>query len=80
MAAQLILMNGPSWRDELSCSARAMSSLPVPDSPVMSTVDGVSATFSTTTKICRMAADCPTRRNRPRAVGSSGVASRRASA
>ena len=48
MAAQLILMNGPALRDELSCSARATSSLPVPDSPVMSTVDGVSATFSIT--------------------------------
>jgi hypothetical protein len=48
MAAQLILMNGPPWRDEFSCSARAISSLPVPDSPVMSTVEGVFATFSTT--------------------------------
>ncbi len=48
MAAQLILMNGPARREELSCSARATSSLPVPDSPVMSTVEGVSATFSTT--------------------------------
>ncbi len=46
MAAQLILMNGPPLRLEFSCSAWATSSLPVPDSPVMSTVDGVSATFS----------------------------------
>jgi hypothetical protein len=30
--------NGPAARGELSCSARATSSLPVPDSPVMSTV------------------------------------------
>ena len=48
MAAQLILMNGLALRDEFSCSARATSSLPVPDSPVISTVDGVSATFSMT--------------------------------
>src|SRR4051812_3598327 len=39
MAAQLILMKGPVCRNEYSCSARAMSSLPVPDSPVMSTVE-----------------------------------------
>jgi hypothetical protein len=45
MAAQLILMNGPPLRLECSCSALATSSLPVPDSPVMSTVEGVSATF-----------------------------------
>ncbi len=73
-------MNGPVWRDEFSCSARAISSLPVPDSPVMRTVDGVSATFSTTTKIWWIAADCPISPNRPRPAGTSGVASRRASA
>ncbi len=48
MAAQLTLMKLLSRRDELSCSARATSSLPVPDSPVMSTVVGVSATRSST--------------------------------
>ncbi len=46
MAAQLILMSGLSRRDEPSWSAVATSSLPVPDSPVMSTVEGVSATLS----------------------------------
>ena len=44
MAAQFTLMNGLSRRDEPRCSAFAMSSLPVPLSPVMSTVDGESAT------------------------------------
>ena len=46
MAAQLTLMNGWSLRPECSWSARATSSLPVPLSPVMSTVVGVSATRS----------------------------------
>ncbi len=46
MAAQLILMKGLSRRLEAPCSAVAMSSLPVPLSPVMSTVEGVSATLS----------------------------------
>ena len=38
MAAVLIAMNGPAARGLCRCSARATSSLPVPDSPVMSTV------------------------------------------
>ena len=59
MAAQLILMNGPALRDELSCSARAISSLPVPDSPEMSTVDGVSATFSMTPNTCSSTGERP---------------------
>ena len=46
MAAQLILMNGLSTRGELLWSAEAISSLPVPDSPVISTVDGLAATLS----------------------------------
>ena len=79
MAAQLILMKGPSFRDELSCKARATSSLPVPDSPVISTVDGVFATFSTTWYTCLMAFELPTNRNLPDVVGSSGRASRRES-
>ena len=35
----LIAMNGPPARGLCRCSARATSSLPVPDSPVISTVD-----------------------------------------
>ena len=42
MAAQLSGTNGPCRRAEPSWTARAMSSLPVPVSPVMSTVDVVS--------------------------------------
>ncbi len=48
MAAQLTLMKGLPSREVFSWRARAMSSLPVPLSPVMSTVRGVSATFSMT--------------------------------
>ena len=38
MAAVLIATNGPAARGLCRCSARATSSLPVPDSPVISTV------------------------------------------
>ena len=44
MAAQFTATNGFFARDEPACSERAASSLPVPDSPVMSTVQRVSAT------------------------------------
>src|SRR6478736_2268144 len=47
-------MNGLSRRDEFSCKARATSSLPVPLSPVISTVVGVSATRSSTAYSSRM--------------------------
>src|SRR5256885_14556336 len=46
-AAQLILTNGLPRRALLSCSARAMPSLPTPLSPRMSTGTSVSATRST---------------------------------
>ena len=46
IAAQFTRMKGLSRRELFSWSALAMSSLPVPLSPVKSTVDGVSATFS----------------------------------
>ena len=46
IAAQLTRMKGLSLRLLFSCSARAISSLPVPLSPVSRTVLGVSATFS----------------------------------
>src|SRR6266581_5375040 len=65
MAAQLILMNGPERRELCSCSALAASSLPVPDSPVMSTVDGVSATFSMMAKMSRIDGESPTMPKRP---------------
>ena len=44
MAAQLMVMNGASCRGLWSWSARANSSLPVPDSPCSSTVARVGAT------------------------------------
>jgi hypothetical protein len=47
MAPQLMAMKGPSLRRLPRCSARAMSSLPVPLSPVTSTVASVSATWFT---------------------------------
>ena len=65
-------MNGSFLRLDCSCSALATSSLPVPLSPVMSTVDGVSATFSITAKIACISADWPTRPKRPRGLGSLG--------
>jgi hypothetical protein len=46
MAAQLILMKGLLARGEWWWSAEAISSLPVPDSPVINTVEGLLATFS----------------------------------
>ena len=46
MAAQLTFTNGPSARGLRRWMARAMSSLPVPLSPVMSTDALVGATFS----------------------------------
>ena len=59
MAAQLILMKGRSARDDRSWRARATSSLPVPLSPVMSTVEGVSATLAKTSNTPRIAVDPP---------------------
>ena len=47
IAPQLITMNGPDARDDLVWISRAMSSLPVPVSPVMSTEMSVGATFCT---------------------------------
>ena len=46
MAAQLTATNGFFARAEPACSDFAASSLPVPDSPVISTVQRVSATFA----------------------------------
>ena len=47
-AAQLSAKKGPLERSLLLCSARATSSLPVPDSPRMSTlaVDGATASMT----------------------------------
>ena len=50
MAPQLMGTKGLSARRELACSARTRSSLPVPDSPVTSTVLSVGATLASTLK------------------------------
>ena len=59
IAAQLILMSGLSRRELPWCSAVATSSLPVPDSPVISTVEGVSATLSMTLNSSSMRTPSP---------------------
>jgi|GEM_PF-3640763 len=46
MAPQLIGTNGASALRLLACRARTTSSLPVPDSPVTSTVESVGATLA----------------------------------
>ena len=50
MAAQFTFTKDRLAREERRCSARATSSLPVPLSPVTSTVAGVGATFSSCAK------------------------------
>src|SRR5580658_7356067 len=47
MAAQFTLTNGYEERRERLCIARATSSLPVPVSPVIRTVESVAATLDT---------------------------------
>ena len=59
MAAQLSLTKVRPFRGLRSCRARAMSSLPVPVSPRMSTVETVGATVSTCFSTRRRAALSP---------------------
>ena len=59
MAAQFSEIIGDSRRGLCSCSARATSSLPVPDSPRTSTVDSVGATRRIRSKSCRIGAQEP---------------------
>ena len=75
MAAQLIRMNGLSRRELPSWSAVAMSSFPVPLSPVMRTVEGVSATLSMIRSTSCIWGDSPTSAGRPRLAA--GVAAGR---
>jgi hypothetical protein len=59
-AAQFRLMKArPALRDRL-WTARAMSSLPVPVSPVMRTVESLGATLATWERTARKAEDVPT--------------------
>ena len=59
MAPQLMVMNGRLARGERLCSSRAISSLPVPVSPVISTEMSVVATFCTLRKTSCMRGDEP---------------------
>ena len=59
MVAQLMGTKLPLLRTESSCSARATSSLPVPLSPVMSTVALELATRATRSRTALAAALCP---------------------
>ena len=60
MAAQFSLTNVRSWRGLSWCRARAISSLPVPVSPQIMTVESVGATVSTSFSTRRKAALSPT--------------------
>ncbi len=62
MAAQLTAMNrdGPARSGPHSKIARAISSLPVPLSPVISTVERVGATLRATANTCCIAGLAPT--------------------
>ena len=59
MAPQLMVMNGCLARGERPCSSRAISSLPVPVSPVISTEMSVVATFCTLRNTSCMRGDAP---------------------
>ncbi len=59
MAAQLMGMKGLSARREHSWTARATSSLPVPDSPRMATVAVEGATRWISSRSCRIAGSLP---------------------
>jgi hypothetical protein len=56
-AAQFSAKNGPLARSLLECTARATSSLPVPDSPRISTLAVDDATASMTEYTSRMTSD-----------------------
>ena len=60
-APQLTATNGPAARPESSWSARAASSLPVPDSPSRSTVAVEGAACFSVSRKARNAGDWPTR-------------------
>ena len=59
-AAQLTRMKGLSRRCDSSCSACAISSLPVPDSPRIKTVARVGAAFFTTSNTAWSSGASPT--------------------
>ena len=63
MAPQFTATQGPWLRWLQACRARATSSLPVPDSPVMSTGAMLGATFWMRWRSNCMAGDCPAKRS-----------------
>ena len=63
MAPQLTATQGPLLRWLQACRARAASSLPVPDSPVMSTGAMLGATLRMRSRTCCMAGDWPIMRS-----------------
>ena len=64
-APQLIGTKGISARRLWSCSARATSSLPVPVSPRISTVESVGATLAIRRRTVAMPGESPTRSGAP---------------
>ena len=64
MAPQFTATKGPSARWLLACKAWATNSLPVPDSPWISTGAMPRDTLATRCLTLRMASDSPTRRSR----------------
>ena len=64
-APQLIVTNGPSARPDSPWMAFATSSLPVPLSPVTSTVELVGAMARTISKSEAMTCETPITRSRP---------------
>ncbi|MCY1180604.1 hypothetical protein D9M73_210600 [compost metagenome] len=61
-APALMATNGPSRRDDRSCSARATTSLPAPVSPRISTSALVAARAPICSRRRAIGAQCPTRR------------------
>ena len=86
MAPQLTATKGPSLRWLQACTARATSSLPVPDSPRTSTGAMPRATLAMRALTRRMGSDSPTRRSSaatpplPAALAIAAPSARRSSA
>ena len=76
IAAQFRLTNAPSRRALLTCSAPATTSLPVPDSPLISTVASDGATWATVSSSRSMAGLRPTMRLRSKRPASSARSAR----
>ncbi len=64
IAPQFTATNACSARGDSSCSARAASSLPVPDSPTSSTLVRAGAILRSMSNTRCIAADLPSRRSR----------------